>query len=143
KYFRYGLGAASDDVSDVERQLAAGTNPRDLKRRLARSVVAEYHDAKAADAAEAHFDRLFVHHETPDDVPEISIRLTDEDAPIAWLLKEAGLASSTTEGQGLVVQGGVSIDGQRVDDPAHRLAVGSTALIKVGKRRFARLKLER
>ncbi len=143
KYFRYGLGAAPDEVREVEQQLAAGTNPRDLKRRLARSIVETYHDANAAEAAEAHFDRLFVHRETPDEVPEITVQLADEDAPIAWLLKEAGLASSTTEGQRLVVQGGVSIDDQRVDDPAHRLVAGSIVLVKVGKRRFARLKLER
>ncbi|MEJ2151572.1 MAG: tyrosine--tRNA ligase, partial [Gemmatimonadota bacterium] len=68
KYFRYGLGASPDDVTEVDQQLAAGTNPRDLKRRLARSIVATYHDADAAAAAESHFDRLFVHHETPDEV---------------------------------------------------------------------------
>ncbi len=143
KYFRLALGAADDESADVERALADGANPRDAKRRLARRLVETYHDAAAARVAEEHFDRLFVRHEAPTDVPEVVVRLTENDAPLPWILRQADLVASTSEGRRLVEQGGVSVDDERVEDPDHRLAAGRTVLVQVGKRRFARVRLER
>jgi len=141
KYWRLGLDAAEAEVAEVERALAAGENPRDWKRRLARGLVAEYHGGEEARAAESHFDRLFVRHDLPEEIPEVTVRLDGEVAPIAWVLREAGLASSTSEGRRLVEQGGVSVDGERVADPNLSLAAGRTAVVQVGKRRFARVTL--
>ena len=143
KYYRLALGAPPAEVAEVERRLADGANPRDLKRRLARELVAVYHDAAAARTAEAHFDRLFVEHGLPDEVPEVTVSLTEPDAPLPWILRQAGLAASTSEGRRLVEQGGVSVDRERVDDPDRRLAAGTSVLLQVGKRRFARVRLER
>jgi tyrosyl-tRNA synthetase len=63
-------------------------------------------------------------------------------AALTWVLREAGLASSTSEGRRLIEQGGVSMDGERVIDPSLPLHAGRTALVQVGKRRFARVTLE-
>ncbi|HUG89017.1 MAG TPA: tyrosine--tRNA ligase, partial [Actinomycetota bacterium] len=142
KYWRLGLDTPDEEVAKVEQGLAAGDNPRDWKRRLAAALVAEYHGAEAARAAEAHFDRLFVRHDLPEEIPEITVRLEDAEAPLAWVLREAGLAASTSEGGRLVAQGGVSVDGERVEDPRVVLAVGRTVVLQVGKRRFARVTLE-
>jgi len=122
--------------------LAAGDNPRDWKRRLARALVVEYHGEEAAKSAGAHFDRLFVRHDLPEEIPEVTVVLDGPVAPLPWVLREAGLASSTSEGRRLVEQGGVSLDGERVSDPDQSVAAGRTALIQVGKRRFARVRLE-
>jgi tyrosyl-tRNA synthetase len=143
KYWRLGLDATDGDVAAVASGLAAGDYPRDWKRRLARSIVVEYHGEEAAKSAEAHFDRLFVRHDLPEEVPEVTVTLDEGSAPLPWVLRAAGLASSTSEGRRLVEQGGVSLDGERVADPSLTLAAGRTALIQVGKRRFARVTLER
>ena len=141
KYYRLALGAPAAEVAEVERQLADGANPRDLKRRLAHALVAAYHDDAAADRAEAHFDRLFVEHALPEEIREASLALSQADAALVWVLREAGMVASAAEARRLIEQGGVSVDGERVEDPDRRLAAGTTAVIRVGKRRFARVRL--
>jgi tyrosyl-tRNA synthetase len=141
KYWRLGFDSPEEDVAAVERGLSAGDNPRDWKRRLARAMVAEYHGQDAAAAAEAHFDRLFVRHDLPEEIPEVTLTLAGDSAPLPWVLRAAGLASSASEGRRLVEQGGVSVDGERVADPGLVLESGRTAVIQVGKRRFARVTL--
>ena len=129
-------------IRKIEKDLADGVNPRDVKRRLARELVTVYQGSEAARAAEAHFDRLFVEHELPDAIPEAIVTLRELDATLPWLLREAGLAASASEARRLVEQGAVSVDRQRVTDPDRRLAAGVTVLLQVGKRRFARVRLE-
>ncbi|MDX1623678.1 MAG: tyrosine--tRNA ligase [Gemmatimonadota bacterium] len=141
-WFRLAIGASEEEVAEVERALEEGENPRDLKRRLARAVVRTYHDEEAAEAAEAHFDRLFVRHEAPEEVDERTVTLSEDTAPLYWVLREAGLVASSSEGRRLIEQGGVSLDGDRVRDPTKELRAGSTVLLQVGKRRFARVSLE-
>ena len=142
KYWRLGLDSTAADVAAAASGLAAGDNPRDWKRRLAHALVAEYHSEDAAGAAAAHFERLFVRHDLPEDLPEVTVALEGGSAPLPWVLRAAGLASSTSEGRRLVEQGGVSLDGERVADPGLLLESGRTAVIQVGKRRFARVTLE-
>ncbi|MGH7564753.1 MAG: tyrosine--tRNA ligase [Gemmatimonadota bacterium] len=141
KYFRLALGAPAREVEEVERRLADGDNPRDWKRRLARELVTRYHDPSQAEAAEAHFDRLFVERGLPDEIPEVTVSLSESDAALPWLLREAGLAASASEARRLVEQGAVSVDRVRVADPDRRWAAGSTILVQVGSRRFARVRL--
>ncbi len=143
KWFRLALGLPAAEVAAVERALADGANPRDLKRRLARELVAAYQGPGAVAAAEAHFDRLFVEHRLPEEMPEVTVTLSEPDAALTWVLREAGLVASAAEGRRMVGQGGVSVDGERIEDPSLRLAAGRTAVIQVGKRRFARVRLER
>lgn len=143
KYFRLAVGAPPEKVAEVERRLADGENPRDLKRRLARELVARYHESAAAEAAEAHFDRIFVERGLPDEIPEVTVSLREPDAALAWILREADLVPSTSEGRRLVEQGAVSVDQERVADPDHRLGAGTTVLLQVGRRRFARVRLEK
>ena len=92
--------------------------------------------------SEEHFDRLFVRHELPADIPEITIAVDGAGAPLSRLLRESGLAGSTSEGRRLVEQGGVSVDGERITDPTHLLPAGTTVVLQAGKRRFARVTLQ-
>jgi tyrosyl-tRNA synthetase len=142
KYFRLAVGVPDEELEEVERGLRDGTNPRDLKRRLARRIVALYHDEAAAERAEAHFDRLFVRHELPEEIPEVTVAVEGDGVPLARLLREAGLVGSTSEGRRLVEQGGVSLDERRITDPAYLVPAGSTVVIQAGKRRFARVRLQ-
>jgi tyrosyl-tRNA synthetase len=142
KYWRLGLDAPPEESREVERALEEGQNPRDWKRALARALVKEYHGEAAAEASEAHFDRLFVRHDLPEDIPDVPVAFEGDAAPLPWVLRQAGLASSTSEGRRLIVQGGVSVDGERITDPSCALHSGHTALIQVGRRRFARVTLK-
>ena len=141
KYFRLAVGATDEELAEVERALGDHANPRDLKRRLARAIVTLYHDASAAERAEEHFDRVFVRHELPAEIPDVSVAVEGDGVPLARLLREAGLAGSTSEGRRLVEQGGVTLDGERVTDPGHVVPAGATVVIQAGKRRFARVTL--
>jgi tyrosyl-tRNA synthetase len=115
------------------------TNPRDCKIELALELVARFHGRAAADAALADFRRRFQHGQTPDDMPELELSGAGRGLPVSRLLKEAGLAASTSEAIRLVKQGGVRIDGERVDNPNLEIAPGKAHVFQVGKRKFARI----
>ena len=125
-----------------EPQITAllGGHPREAKDRLAREITAALHGQAAADAAAEEFLRRFRAKERPSEVPAVTV------AARAWalpaLLKEAGLAQSTSEARRLIEGGGVRIDGEVVQDVSHEvhLAAGAPArLVQAGKRRFAEI----
>jgi tyrosyl-tRNA synthetase len=114
--------------------------PLAFKHELAIRIVARFHDAAAADAARAHFERVVQRKEAPDEVPEFRLPWSDA-ARLPEILEASGLAKSRSDARRLVSQHAVSVDGRRIDDVALCLGVGSY-LIRVGKRRFARVTLE-
>ncbi|MBX3636848.1 MAG: tyrosine--tRNA ligase [Rubrivivax sp.] len=128
-------GAA--EVDRLRAEIAAGRNPMDAKLLLAREITARFHGAPAADSAEADF-RKRAAGGVPDDIPEV--RLGGAPLAIGALLKQSGLAPSTSEALRLVEQGGVRIDGAVVSDKALKVAAGS-CVVQVGKRKFARVLL--
>jgi tyrosyl-tRNA synthetase len=120
-----------DDLARMRQEAQGGqVNPRDCKVELALEIVTRFHDAAAARAAQM-----------PDEIDEVSLAAPDGELPIANLLKEAGLVASTSEALRLIGQGGVRIDGEKINDRALRIAAGSVAVYQVGKRRFARVAL--
>jgi tyrosyl-tRNA synthetase len=121
----------------LRAEVEGGRNPKDAKLMLARELVTRFHDAGAADAAEADFANR-ARGGIPDEMPELSL----QGAPmaIAALLKQAGLVASGSEALRLVEQGGVRIDGTVVSDKALKVAAG-TLVLQVGKRKFARVTL--
>jgi tyrosyl-tRNA synthetase len=133
------------EIERIERELSEGSVRPDLaKRRMAREVVALYHGAEAAAAAEERFDLVFKEHEIPDDVPEVSIPPSLKEQPQIWLprlLAELGLVSSNSEGRRQLEQGGVRIDGEQVTDPDAERSPKELAgrVIQVGRRRFVRI----
>jgi len=127
--------------AEIERrkaQVADGErHPKAVKQELARTLVADFHDEDAARAAEAEFEKVFADGGVPEDVPEHTI---DAGTALFKLLAAADLAASNSEARRLVQQGAVAIDGGKVDDPFAELERREAPyLIKVGKRRFARV----
>jgi tyrosyl-tRNA synthetase len=120
----------------------AGTSARDAKRALARAIVARFHGDAAAQAAEADFDRRFVAHELPDDVPDHVVRVTDGTVHLPAVVADA-FGRSRSEARRLIAQGGVRLDGAALG--AEDLDVASErvdgAVLQVGRRQFARLRL--
>ncbi len=132
-------------VERIEELLSDKTHPRDAKALLAKTIVARYHGEAAARAAEEHFDKLFRQHEQPDDMPDVVITredLKDGKLWIAKLIVKAGFAKSNGEARRLVAQGGVVLDGQKVRDPSWDFEPQSGAVLQVGKRRFAALRVQ-
>ena len=123
------------------REVEQGLNPRDVKFRLGREIVSRFHGPRAGEAAVAAFIARFQQGALPDEIPEHSLTATAGKMPIANVLKEAGLAASTSEALRLIKQGGVRIDGNRAEDPALEISAGETHLFQVGKRKFARVNI--
>jgi len=130
---------SNDEIAALKRQSEDGRNPRDIKALLAKEIVARFHSARDADRAEFEFLSRFKFNAIPDEMPEFTVE-ADAGGGIAVpaLLKQAGLAPSTSEAVRNVEQGGVKVDGDRINDRAARLAAG-TYVVQVGKRKWARV----
>lgn len=126
-------------IAQLQREVDQGRNPRDIKVLLAQEIVARFHSIADAERALEDFN-LRARGGVPDDIPEVSLG----GAPLAigQLLKQAGLAPSTSEALRNVEQGGVRIDGEVVADKGLKIDAG-TYVVQVGKRRFARVTLTR
>ena len=128
---------SESEIAALKAEVDAGRNPKDAKVMLAREITSRFHGAAAADAAEQDFHNRAAGG-VPDVIPEVS--LSGAPLGIGALLKQAGLAPSTTEALRLVDQGGVRVDGSTVGDRGLKLTPG-TYVVQVGKRKFARVTL--
>ncbi|HKO00480.1 MAG TPA: tyrosine--tRNA ligase [Thermoanaerobaculia bacterium] len=115
--------------------------PMEAKKHLARFIITEFHGADAALAADEEFRRVFSERQAPSEVDEKTLPASKEPQFLTKIIVAAGLAPTNKEAQRLVAQGGVLIDEARVDDPKQTIdsRKGKTYLLKVGKRRFARV----
>jgi tyrosyl-tRNA synthetase len=142
KYWTLLTDRTPAEIDAIKRAVAAGErHPMDAKFELSRVVTADFHDAAAAAAAEAHFRGLHQRREVPDEVAEVVLPVADGPLLLARALVAAGLAETNSEARRLMQQGGVKVDGEAVRDPQASLAAtaGKELLVQVGKRRFARL----
>ena len=129
------------EIAVLKAEVDAGRNPKDAKVALAKEITARFHSAAAADAAEQDFTNRSKGG-IPDEIAEITLSLGEGGAAlgIATLLKSAGLAASSGEGNRLIDGGGVRVDSCVVSDKGLKLAAG-TYVLQVGKRKFARITL--
>lgn len=137
RYFDLLSFRSSQDIDSLKRDMEAGANPRDIKIMLAQELVARFHSKQDADRALEDFLARFQRGALPEEMPELSITA----APIAQVMKQAGLVASTSEAMRLIDGGGVRLDGQKVSDKTLMLPVGTTLVLQVGKRKFARVTL--
>ena len=125
------------DIAALRREVEAGANPRDAKVALAQEITARFHSAQAADTALQDFVNRSKGG-VPDEIPEVT--LAGAPLGIGALLKQAGLAPSSSEANRLIDGGGVRVDSSVVSDKGLKLVAG-TYVIQVGKRKFARVTL--
>jgi tyrosyl-tRNA synthetase len=123
------------EIAALKAEIEAGRNPKDAKVALAKEITARFHSAAAAEAAEQDFINRSKGG-VPDEIPALS--LSGAPLGIAQLLKQAGLAASTSEGNRLIDGGGVRVDSSVVSDKGLKLDAG-TYVVQVGKRKFARV----
>jgi len=129
------------EIEQYKKQVETGTNPRDIKFELAEEIVTRFHNSKSAQDAKNDFVKRFSNNAIPDVIDEIEIKVSDKGVVVANLLKEIKLVSSTSDAHRMIKQAAVKIDGERVDDGKQILQEGFSAVIQVGKRKFARVKL--
>jgi len=142
RYWTLCTDLAPGEVAKLQKSVTTGAqHPMDVKFSLARTVTTDFHGDAAATAAEAHFRAVHQRRETPDEIAEISLPAGGEPAQLVKVLVTAGLAASNAEARRLLQQGGIRLEGEVVRDPYATVSTtaGSSALVQVGKRRFARL----
>jgi tyrosyl-tRNA synthetase len=142
RYFELLSFRPLSDIAALRGQAAGGRNPRDIKFELAREIVARFHDAAAAERAQRNFTARVSEKAVPQDLPVKVVPVESGGLRLANLLKEAGLAASTTEARRKIEEGAVRIDGARVSDLALTLKAGAEHVLQVGAKRFARVRLE-
>jgi tyrosyl-tRNA synthetase len=135
--------ASNDTIAKWKGDVEAGGNPRDVKVRFAQEIVERFHDRTAAQRALEDWNARFRDGVAPDNLEEKTVTVATDAAAIAQVLKSAGLCPSTSEALRMIEQRGVKVNGDTVDDKALKLAAGSTYVLQVGKRKFAKVTLKR
>jgi len=138
KYFTLAADADENLLNQVKKDLSDSSfNPRDSKRLLGRSLVELYYNRDLALQAEQHFDQVIVNKDNPDDMSEFSLK---KDMKIIEVLHSSDLVSSKSEARRLLNQGAIRIEGEKVSNMDMILSNGTEYIIKVGKRRFLKVK---
>jgi tyrosyl-tRNA synthetase len=130
------------EIVQLKKSVAQGANPRDIKIDFAKEIVARFHDQTQAENMHRDFIERFQKGVIPEDLEEIFI-MSNEPVNLAQLLKQIGLTASTSESIRLVKQGAVKIGGEKVSDPTLLLTLEQTYIIQVGKRRIAKVLLQK
>ena len=141
RYFELLSFQSAAQIAKLKREVSDGLNPREAKFILAAEIVARFHSEKQAKRAKESFIEQFSRGGMPEDIPEISLSVGD-GLPIANLLKSANLVSSTSEAFRLMQQGAVRVDGEKVTDRKQKFVAGDHHVFQVGKRKFARVKVD-
>ena len=138
KYYKLAIFADKKKISEIKNLLKdESVNPRDIKKDLAKNLVAKYYDDSVAEKAEKSFEQIFVKRDNPDEIPEARI---STEKSLVDLLFEENLISSKGEGKRLIAQKAIKINGETCNEPNKLLSSDdSGAVIKVGKRRFLKI----
>jgi len=135
-YFTLLTGLTSDKIAELTD--AAKTHPKEAKVLLGKTIVSQFYDEKAAEAAAKEFDKIFAEGQLPEDMPQVEI--SAESISVKKLLMQCKLVPSGGEAKRLVQQGGVSIDSNKVRDINEEITPADGMVIQVGKRKFAQVK---
>ncbi|MDG6774407.1 tyrosine--tRNA ligase [Thiomicrorhabdus sp. ZW0627] len=136
RYYELLSFESIETIEAYKQSVANGENPRNIKVNLAMELIARFHSEEAAQAALKDFETRFSKNAIPDDMPEFTF---EGEMPLAQLLKDAELVSSTSDAHRMTKQGAVKINGEKVDDSRAVMPAGTTSVYQVGKRKFARV----
>jgi tyrosyl-tRNA synthetase len=129
---------SNEDIAALKADVAGGRNPRDVKFLLCEEIIERFHSRADALAAREEFIARFRQGEMPDDMPEKTLETGGDGIGIAAALSQCGLTSSNSEGFRMIQQGGVRIDGEKIDDRGLQLPPGFSGVLQVGKRKFCK-----
>ena len=132
----------TDEINNLKADQTNGKNPRDIKIELAKELISRFHDEESADLAETNFINQFQKKNIPDDLEEVSLVLSEGSIPLANLLKDCEMTSSTSEAIRMIKQGAVRIDEKKITDTKYKISSGTSAVYQVGKRKFKKITLQ-
>jgi tyrosyl-tRNA synthetase len=139
-YFELVTDESVENIKSYKLQMENNSiNPRDLKRKLARTIVEMYHSEQAAINAENEFDEIFINKGIPDEMPEFSVQYSENGIGLLDLITQINFAPSNGEARRLVQQGGVSVDNEKISDFKFVINKKNDFVLKVGKRKFAKI----
>lgn len=133
----------NDEINQLKKSVEEGVNPRDIKMLLADEIITRFHDKEGAIKAKEDFIAQFQKGALPEEIEEKTLWVPVQGIPIANVLKDAGLVSSTSDAYRMIKDKAVKLDNERVEDKSIVLTPGFQGLFQVGKRRFARITLEK
>ena len=140
RYFELLSFRSLAEIDEFKRDVERGTNPRDIKIKLAEEIVSRFHGEEAATSAHRSAGNRMKEGELPEDLPEVEVSSL-EDLPIASLLNKAGMVKNAAGARDLLNAGSVRIDGEVVDR-TFIFALGATHVCQAGKKAFARVTLK-
>ena len=132
----------TDEIKELKADQTNGRNPRDIKIELAKELISRFHDEESADLAETNFINQFQKKNIPDDIEEVSLVLSEGSIPLANVLKDCEMTSSTSEAIRMIKQGAVRIDEKKITDTKYKISSGTSAVYQVGKRKFKKITLQ-
>ncbi|MFJ3261245.1 tyrosine--tRNA ligase [Pseudomonas sp. NPDC086581] len=139
RYFELLSFRSMEEIEGFKKDVEAGTNPRDIKIKLAEEIVARFHGEEVAASAHKSAGNRLKEGELPEDLPEVEVAAA-EDLPIGAVLNKAGLVKNSAVARDLLSSGGVRVDGEPVDR-SFVFKVGATHVLQAGKKAFARVSL--
>jgi tyrosyl-tRNA synthetase len=139
RYFELLSFRPMTEINQFKTDIDNGTNPRDIKFILAKEIITRFHDEAAAEKSQQNFIDRFKKGKIPDDIEEFEMQSTDGSLGIAYIIKDAGMTTSTGEAIRMIKQGAVKIDGEKVIDTKLSVENNTTKVYQVGKRKFARV----
>ena len=142
RYFELLSFKSLGDIEKLRADVVSGANPRDVKFELAREIVDRFHSSGEGKRAEQRFIDRFSQGAVPDDLEQKTLGSDGGGLGLARAIKDAGLASSTSEAIRLVNQGAVRLDGERLEDAKAVLRAGTEGVLQVGKRRIVRIRID-
>ncbi len=145
RYFELLTDLSLDELKQLKKDYKSGNlHPMKAKRRLAREIVSKYYDNQIAGKAEKEFNKVFKDGDTPDDIKEVEIQkdsLEDGELWIVKLVAATGFVDSNSQARRMIKQGAVKVDDKKLEKINIDLEIKDGMVVKVGKRRFAKLKL--
>tara|TARA_R110002110_G_scaffold271566_1_gene486902 strand:- start:419 stop:1621 length:1203 start_codon:yes stop_codon:yes gene_type:complete len=142
RYYELVSFESSDAIAALKDKAVEGTNPKEIKVQLAKELITRFHNAEAAEQAEQAFIQQFQKNQIPEDIAEVTLYIPN-DYPLANLIKDAGLTTSTSEANRMIKQGAVRIDSQKVEVGQQAYPLDKAFVLQVGKRRFAKVAVEK
>jgi tyrosyl-tRNA synthetase len=145
RYYELCTDVSREALDEMRRLAASGDlHPKRIKEGLAARIVTDFHGEAAARAAHEEFQRVFREHGVPDEIPEHRFAATEGRVYLPRMLPALGLAASRSEARRMLRQAAVSIDGSKLEAGVEEIEVtpGQELLVKVGKRRFARVRID-
>ena len=140
RYYDLLSDLPTSEIASLKRKMEGGEiHPKEVKKQLARELATRFHNREDALAAEENFEKVFQKKGLPDEIPEVNLAAS-EAVWLPQLLVDAGLVSSTSDGRRMIKQNAVTVDGEKITEEGRTFPSQGELLIKVGKRRFCRVK---